>query len=157
MRKRLLIRLGLLTCLALAGFALYLWWNLTGVSGISRASVWRIKVGMSIKEVDAIIGVPCGDYHSDTPATPADSFPEGVEHVRQWYADAGSIFVCFDAEGMVTERGYIPDSESVFDRLYQWLGIDLARQKGVYPPPRPIPAPGVLDLAFEKTAGHRVR
>ena len=131
MRKRLIIRLGLLTCLALAGFALYLWWCLTGVSGISRASVWRIKAGMTYKEVDAIIGVPCGDYHSDTPATPADSLPEGEEHIRQWYVDAGRIFVCFDAEGKVTERAYIPESESVFDRVYQWLGIDVAPLTGV--------------------------
>ena len=41
MKKRMLVRLGLLACLASAGCALYLWWCLGGVSGITRASVWR--------------------------------------------------------------------------------------------------------------------
>jgi len=124
MRKRLLLRLGLLACLGLAGFALYLWWCLTGVSGITRASVWRIKVGMTTREVDSIIGVPCGDYRSNKQEVSIDGFLDGVAHIREWYADSGTIFVHFDAQGRVFERSYLPYSESFLDRLYQWLGID---------------------------------
>ena len=130
MKKRILIRLGLLACLGLAGFALYLWWCLTGVSGISRASVWRIKAGMTYKEVDSIIGVPSGEYRTGM-ARWADIRPDGIEHIRQWFGDTGRISVCFDADGKVTERSYLPSSASVFDGLYQWLGIDLAPPTGM--------------------------
>jgi len=130
--RRKFIRLGLLFCLGLAGFGFYLWWSLTGVSGISRGSVWRIKAGMTHKEVDAIIGVPCGDYRSNKPGASSDGFLEGVEQIREWYADSGIISVHFDAQGRVIERSYLPYSESFFDRLYQWLGIDLAPPTGMY-------------------------
>jgi hypothetical protein len=124
MKRRWLKLLVVFTGLGLAGFALYFWWCLTGVSGISRASVWRIKAGMSYNDVVTIIGVPSGDYRSDMKGTILAVPREAGEQIHLWHTDAGKICVCIDPEGKVTERGYISDSVSFFDKLYRWLGID---------------------------------
>jgi len=124
MKKRILIRLGLLAWLTLAGLALYLWWCLSGVSGIGRASVWRIKPGMTYKEVVAIIGLPPGHYRANIQEVTDEALLEGVDQFRRWYTDSGVIYVGFDAGGKVTERSYIAFSESFLDDLYQSLGID---------------------------------
>lgn len=67
MKRRTLVRLGLLVLLAIiaiAGVSLYLW--ITSSSRrINRAAFERIKEGMTVAEVEAVFGCPPGIYCSD--------------------------------------------------------------------------------------------
>jgi hypothetical protein len=54
-KKRLLVKIGLLAALALLGFVAYLWWT-TPTSGINWATANRMQIGMTQDEVIGIIG-----------------------------------------------------------------------------------------------------
>jgi len=110
--------------LGLAGFACYLLFG-SGSGGINRMSVFRIKAGMSFEEVDAVIGLPHGDYSKSISSCRIHALYDiGGEEGRFWYGTTGTITVWFDGEGKVTERHFSPSSTSMFDKFYRWIGID---------------------------------
>jgi hypothetical protein len=117
--KRLLKWLLVFAGLGLAGFAWYLWLGPTG--GINRMTALRIKMGMTHEEVDAVIGLRCGD-HCSTPDPGTLVAARG--NARFWYGDAGEITVWFDDDGKVTNRSFSPSVPSFFDKVYQWVGVD---------------------------------
>src|SRR5262245_27997778 len=121
MKRRWLKLWVLVAGLGLASFAYLLFASASG--GINRMSVLRIKVGMSCEEVDAVIGLPHGDYSkSSFGRLPLAMYFGSGEEVRFWYGNTGTITVWF-ANGKVTGRYFSPSSASFFDRFYQWIGI----------------------------------
>jgi len=121
MKRRWLKLLVVFAGLGLAGFLLYLWLGPSG--GINRMSVLRIKVGMSHEEVNAVIGLPHGDYSTDNSHPIIGLHKRGGE-VRFWYGDNGAITVWIDDDGKVSTRDFSPASTSLFDKFYRWIGID---------------------------------
>src|SRR5262245_47032505 len=63
MKKRWLLRLGLLAGLALFGFWLVLWWTAPAYR-INEETFSLLQPSMTDKEIVRLIGVPPGDYRS---------------------------------------------------------------------------------------------
>jgi len=61
MKRRLLLKLGLVALLGAALFVVWLWWT-EPRTGICRYTASRIEVGMTEEEVVELIGVPPKDY-----------------------------------------------------------------------------------------------
>jgi outer membrane protein assembly factor BamE (lipoprotein component of BamABCDE complex) len=87
--------------------------------GISRQNAERIRAGMSCKEVEAILGGPAGDYRTGPTAPVGGNVPspywliESEEDYPSWKSDSGTVWVRFDAAGLV--EGFPPDmSAAVF-------------------------------------------
>ena len=125
MKKQSFLKLILVALLGLAGFGVYLWWTIP-TSGINRASVWRIREGMSQEEVEAIIGMPPGDYRSGSNEWLWQSrFPTGKGDGAwslYWLADQSSIIVNFVNE-KVTRKRYHIVSETIWDKFLTWLHV----------------------------------
>src|SRR5262245_5992728 len=109
--------------LAAAAFvvALCLWPN--GPSTLTRANFDRVQVGMTMDEVEALIG----------PATVRDmvigvNLPNNPMVIQYWDAGATYVYVWLDDTGLVSEKQYV--EQSISDRLrYWWL-----RWVGTLPP-----------------------
>ena len=128
MKKRLLLKLGLAALLGVAGFAVYIWWTLPP-HGINRTSVWRIRNGMSEKDVEAIIGMQYGDYRTMTKEerwfNRRTIIWSGVGYETRsasWYGDEGRITVLF-TDGKVDGKRFGPRTPSFIDTLAEWLHI----------------------------------
>lgn len=126
MKKRFLLKFGLIAVLGLAGFGLYLWWTIP-TNGINRASLWRIREGMSQEEVEAIIGMPPGDYRKAS-----EQWARGIGLTVQggtggswtsyWHADEHTIIVEFVDDEVSRKRFYIV-SETIWDKFLTWLHV----------------------------------
>jgi hypothetical protein len=130
-RRRLFIALGLLACVLLTGVAWLLW---PRGSGITRANAARIAKGMTLDEVEALLGGPARD-ESTGPLNPDHKLgfgPGGV--VREWRSDEVIIHVTMDRNGHVSTNMVIPvhrvpdpiqrfGRQSPLARLQRWLGL----------------------------------
>ena len=135
MKRRLLIKLGAIALLGLAGFVAYLWW-MEPTSGISRGSVWRIRQGMTKDEVNSTIGMLPGDYSSylDGKHQLGEDGPiigkKGHERwTNMWYSDTGIIRVEFE-NAQVTNARYLPLIESALDKLLILLHLSESSRDG---------------------------
>jgi hypothetical protein len=152
MRKRLLLILGCVASVLLAG---YLTLRLTAPQRhrITKENVEAIQKGMTEEEVDAILGVPAGVYSSGirTGYPLFDSImedhgvPDGcfytdgdgiifipIELVqkrggKEWAGDDACVYVRFDETGRVaeTKRGLVFRlwNESFLTKLRRWMGM----------------------------------
>ena len=111
-RKRLLLALLALGCLAIALLWLGLW--LTPPShGITREVTARVQPGMTAAEVEAIMGMPPGFYRSDmvqgegrhrlqtTFVVEYQGTRTMVFEVMFWYLEDASITLYLDGDGRV--------------------------------------------------------
>jgi hypothetical protein len=147
MTRRRLLLFGLLATLACAAVAVWLPWPWTA---ITRENAARIEMGMTLAEVEAILGGPARDEatgpvildrNGDRPdqvelqaalyehrlveAFRSQSarvrFPQAVE----WKSNQVSILVHFDCEGCVTDCNSIARrraDESLLAMFRRWLG-----------------------------------
>src|SRR5689334_22391745 len=133
MRKPLFLLLGLLA-LILGGGYLTLWLT-TPNQRITMHTFERIQEGMTLADVEAIIGVPSGDYTTrlsfirfgppggDVRAAIFEDMSRWRVRAGSWYAwigDQGMIAVRVNGESKVAERGYYdvyPAEPSFLDRL----------------------------------------
>src|SRR5437588_8501223 len=103
-RRRLFIAAGILVCLLLgAGVALLLWPRPTA---ITEENYDRIRVGMTLKDVEALLDGPPGRYgwpgerivqtREDMPVP----LPSGSDHL-QWIDSEHIVGVLFDANHRV--------------------------------------------------------
>jgi len=95
----------------------------------------RIQAGMTRQEVEAVLGMPPGNYRT-RPFTDGQDGAiagclfvalQGKQPIGFWLGDAGAIVVWFDERGIVTDKDYCPakrpEDQSVIDRLRAWLGV----------------------------------
>jgi hypothetical protein len=133
MRKRLLLTLIGLTCLALLGRVLFV--QFLRVRGINRAGYDALRKDMTRKEVEHLLGAPPGEYYCRTfpnlslrGATEDwgdDSRGEG-SYVKVWAGDEGVIAVRFDREDRVLGACFTEPErrgDTFMDRLHGWLGL----------------------------------
>jgi hypothetical protein len=137
-RTRHLLSLSLPVLVALAAAAWLLWPR----TAITRENFDRIEVGMTLAEVEAILGGPPRE-EATGPFVPRDGDPDSVwithEFMviigpgapafpadRGWAAHSLLVWVTFDAEGRVSAKNCLPvrrATEPLLDRLRRWLGL----------------------------------
>ena len=126
MKRQSRLKLILVAWLGLGGIGLYLWWTIPK-SGINRASLSRIRKGMTKEQVEAIIGMPPGDYRKDS-----DQWARGMgltvhggtrgSWTSFWHADEHSIIIEFVDFEVSRKRFYIV-SETIWDKFLTWLHV----------------------------------
>jgi hypothetical protein len=145
MRKRtkvaLLLAVGATVLLGVAGFLL------RSASPITPRAYHRIKEGMTRQEVEAVLGLPPGDYRSR--AGREDDSSWGMKELRGeyllthplkslydepprdwrdeiWMADDFEIWAWFDGDGLVKlwclEEKTRPRKVSLVERVRTWVG-----------------------------------
>src|SRR5438270_7692812 len=99
--------LALLACLMIAALALVPWVS-RARHHINPETFARITRGMTLEEVQDLLGVPSGDYttkpsvmiHEDL----FGSRITGREVEQKWVSDAGAISIWFDEDGKVVSK-----------------------------------------------------
>jgi hypothetical protein len=94
---------------------------------VSHERYGRIKEAMTVEEVEAVLGVPPGDYQTRRHRLIANTLAGG-DYV--WRGDEGAIVVYFDGSGRVESHLFIDISGDIVDegpsfveRLKGWLGL----------------------------------
>ncbi|MCI0378840.1 MAG: hypothetical protein L0215_14630 [Gemmataceae bacterium] len=129
MKKRRLLRLAATSVLLLgAGYGV-LWLTAGPRHRINHESFNRIQEGMTEKDVEAIFGVPAGDYTTGpVMELKSDSGFSKVWRVdKPWMSNFSRIYVAFDERGLVVWKRYlpvVPEEESFGDKLRRWLRIN---------------------------------
>jgi hypothetical protein len=119
-RRRLLLGLGLLALLGLAGglFAfLYPW------PGVTGANFERIQEGMTLAEVEKILGGPPHDRgpiinEADLRNGPG---PQSRDTIASWTANGITVFVKLDEQSLVKATARLGVEETLTDRLRRLL------------------------------------
>jgi len=118
-KKRLLVKIGLLAALALLGFGAYVWWT-TPTSGVNWATANRIQIGMTQDEVIGIIG-----KHPTASKLGCGPGPTQVEY--EWHSannDGELIIVLLDSNGKVIEKTYNSEFVTFLDKVRHWLHLN---------------------------------
>lgn len=69
---------------------------------VTEAACERITVGMTVAEVESILGGPPGDYRTmPVPHPSLSSKDGGIFDLRDWCGNQGGVEVFFDASGRV--------------------------------------------------------
>jgi hypothetical protein len=92
---------------------------------INLASVEKIKPGMTLAEVEEILGVPPGDYTTGPTTSLCDGWLGPGD--REWAGDDGVISVWLDPQGRILAANLEPVSPRTrltwFERLQMWFGL----------------------------------
>jgi outer membrane protein assembly factor BamE (lipoprotein component of BamABCDE complex) len=90
--------------------------------GVTKANFYRIEDGMSLAQVEALLGPP--DYNSPSGRN-WELLYNGKTHVghtrRVWGGDDGGARIDFDEEGRVFSKTWVDNPESFLDRLRRWF------------------------------------
>lgn len=127
MQRKLLARLALFFFVAIIG-CIVVDWCITPRQRVTRQMHDQIRAGMSLQEVEAILGFPPGYYAAgpiwlewgsswlrfdDAPQPPSERF---------WITPSGAILVALNAEGLVAGTSYHQvKSIGIADRIRLWL------------------------------------
>jgi hypothetical protein len=104
---------------------------LPGRPGVSKANFDRIEDGMTLAEVQAIMGrLP--DIVFDMP----DDEIAGRTLFVWNHADSSHASIRFNGD-KVTSKTFTPSTETFTDKLRRWLGM--GERQPVFPPMRPAP------------------
>jgi hypothetical protein len=101
---------------------------------VNRAAYDRIEEGMSLAEVEALLGGPPGDYRTVWTREEDKLFGptrlSGVALVYGWAGDEGNVYVMPDRNGIVcwkdfvkTSRGNLGVIETLRWRFDRWRGV----------------------------------
>ena len=105
-RRRILLSAAVLAasvCIALGVLSL-----LPPRPGVTKANFDRIEVGMTLAEVEAILGEP---------------HPVRIDQGLQWYGDRIEIYVEFAGRNTATRKVFAGSAETILDKLLRWLRI----------------------------------
>jgi outer membrane protein assembly factor BamE (lipoprotein component of BamABCDE complex) len=115
-RSRRVVLIALPVALVLSGVAAWVFWPHTA---ITRENAARITEGMTVQEVEAILGGPARD---ETPKQPRLVMIQSVRPDLEWNSDQVSVWVHLDADGRVTSCNAIPvPPQGPLDKIRQWL------------------------------------
>ena len=89
--------------LALVVGALLLTDHLLWQPGLSEENVKRIQPGMTLKQVEALLGGPATGTVDMRPADPTEE--RGYRWLRRWKAEGAAVDVQFTADGLVAAAG----------------------------------------------------
>jgi hypothetical protein len=112
-RRRLLLALGLTACVGLAG--LLVWLN-SRTPHINTQTFEQICPGMTVAEVEAILGVPPGDYTGGKVKIYHEEVREGVrrgnvvgpgDHYTEWVGEEIAVLVWLDDDGKVARKEWL--------------------------------------------------
>jgi hypothetical protein len=120
-RRRLLIVAVVGATVALAVGAWLLWPR----TAITRENAAKIREGMTLAEVEAILGGPARDDYTG-PLLPDGPAELACVALPRWASDRVVIWVSFDADGRVewSEKVHTRRiEESPLDRVRRWLGL----------------------------------
>ena len=125
-RKRLLLIVGCLTAMLLATYGIL---RLTAPRPkLTLDNMEAIEDGMTLQEVEKILGAPAGNYSSLRDAEAAD-LPQCYDKPgdKNWVDDQMWLGVRFDEAGNVKARYYYPhrrnQNGTYLDSLRRWLGL----------------------------------
>lgn len=138
MRKRLFIGLGLVV--VVLGACYLTLWLTTPRQRVRREAFEHIRVGMTLAEIEAIVGLPPGDYTTRPSVIQCAADQEDVAGAyfeygsrddpkrrwREWIGDQGLIVVRLNAESKVSDSGFCdvrPAEPSFLERLRKLLGL----------------------------------
>ena len=124
--KRLLLVLACLTVMIFTGYAAV---RLTAPRpNLISENIGRIEDGMTVQEVENILGAPAGNYSSLRDAEAAD-LPQCYDKPgdKIWVDDQMWLGVRFDETGKVTTYDYYRhrrnQDKTFLDHLRRWLGM----------------------------------
>jgi len=115
---------------SIASLVLYAVWQWHALPGhrITRVGYKQITAGMTQSEVEAILGVPPGDYAGGKARHPTLELPPGegspLWRREDWRSNEASIAVFFDPDGVVVNKvgTWWASEASWSDRVLQWMG-----------------------------------
>jgi SmpA / OmlA family len=126
-RRHLLLTLPVALVLVAAGG--WLLWP-RPASAITRENAAKINVGMTLAEVEAVLGGPARDEATGAIAMDnlevVEHHPGPEERESLWTTNQLIISVWFDGHGLVTSSHAIPvcvENESLLEVLRRWLGL----------------------------------
>lgn len=128
MIKRRLLFLDLALLVLVVGWSLW-FVSVVTVDPIGPASYQRIQFGMTQAEIEAIIGLPPGDYNNgppryETPKAGSNKEEPAGFQMAKWTGTRHSIVVVFDEEGMATSSWLEDlDPPTKMELLKWWLGL----------------------------------
>jgi hypothetical protein len=128
MWRRVLLILGALGLLAVVGVLVLVWLPRPG-DRITRETFEQIRDGMTLDEVEAIIGAPPGEYTTTdviySEFLGSTIILRGSRDMPAWEGYQGKIVVFLDAERKVYCRYFFDPicRESFFDRLRRRIGF----------------------------------
>jgi hypothetical protein len=134
-RRRFLICLVLLVGLAVVSLTMVMW--LTAPKGNINANSFKAINGeMTEEQVEALLGVPPGDYRTVehvgrgqitlASCVPTYDDEQKPKTSREWQGNEGSITVTFDQYGRAMSKAYMVPGQRPPDwlaRLRRWLGL----------------------------------
>ena len=93
---------------------------------ISFDNILKIRNGMTLAEVETILGAPPGNYSTTgrmPPAVGPDAY-HPTPHYESWVADEASVTFWFDEEGRVVMEASCSSARgaSLLDYIRVWLG-----------------------------------
>lgn len=128
MRKRILLRVGLLILIASAGFCLLVW--LIPSPRVNMKAFGELRNGMSKAEVRAVLNCQPGDYGDAasefriSAEMPEKIIDRDAEATEQWTSAKAAIRVWYDAEDRVLLgmfQGTGEEEPSLLDRIWRWV------------------------------------
>jgi hypothetical protein len=87
-----------LTCGAVLGLTLA--WHFKTAPGITPRNVRAIRPGITLAEVQALLGGPPGIRD---PSVSVEPVPAAAPPRKHWVGSRAAVYVCFDDAGQVTE------------------------------------------------------
>ena len=126
MRRRFAVSSAALVLLAMACFCA-LWYATRPTHHINEVSAEQIKEGMTLAEVESILGVPAGDYSTRRQIVLELSSGSMLSAPRYWTSNETSVCVDFDDNGHVVHVHSVPVvavDESWWARLRRWTHLD---------------------------------
>lgn len=131
-RRRLLLVVGAVALLGVAGFVL---WLMSPTPGVTWENFHRLRKGMSSSEVEGLLGKPSLPYEAsfDNPRQRQQRIWHGKDVIISLQFDAGQRllegvagseeFWANAAEADVEEFQLVPGDESLLDRIRRWLHL----------------------------------
>jgi hypothetical protein len=133
MKRRWLLKLGVLACLGFVALVAFLWWT-APTHRIDQRGFEKIRAGMTSDDVVSVIRVPPGDYTTlqldamspglrrQTLALKNFNNPD-ISLFKAWLCDSACIVVSFDETDKVRNAYYHSFAEPWPDVLRRWLRI----------------------------------